>query len=1217
MKSTLPLLSALLLFFMGFSSLAFSQNNTTPDQHSVYLVGNTYDDEDAYFQKLKTAIEEERTPFTLVFLGDISGPQGLENPITPENEKSLNRVISLAKTNPLAETYIVGGDKDWDDSGEKGLDKIKALEDYLAEAELKNTLLPPNGCPDPQLVELNDYVNLILINSQWFMHPDDRPEAPDTKCKNITELDVWDELEDLIEDNLDKNLLIAAHHPVYSAGQYAGNKLGGFKMIPIYGLFYASFHQNIGEPNDFAHPAYQHFIHEIEDLLHNHQGIIYASGHEKDIQIQEVGDNFHINSGTATLRKSVGKTNQHLFSDSEKGFVKLTYVANGDVFVEVIANDHTTPIFQKQLIYSFCEESPADAAVNHLLVPCKTIEKIIPMSAVPEGTTKMVVASEKYRAGSFKKFLMGEQYRHAWSTPIEVPVLDLKTTYGGLRPYAMGGGLQTTSLKFKAGNGLQYAFRSVDKDTERALTQLTKQTIYKDITQDLITTQHPYGGLVASKLMDATDILHAPPKLYVMPDDPGLGIYQKKFANLLGTLEVRPKKGKKKKFADANDVVSSTEMFRSFYKDNDNRIDAEAYAKARVFDMWVGDWDRHEDNWKWAVYKEGKGKRILPISRDRDHVFSKWQGLIPGLADRFIPNAESFEKEFNNIQQLTWKARHLDRQLASELDAKDWQAAANYIAEKMTDEVIDEAVQEFPKEIRSVSAPEISEKLKSRRAQLTNAVQQFYELLAKEVDIVGSNKREIFQIERFPNGDVLVEMYDRDKKTGKAGKLRYKRHFKNAETKEIRIFGLGNKDEFFIKGDAEKSILIRVIGGKGKDLIDDQSHVSGWSKKTKVYDTKNKDEVIKSKETRILRPKREAEYHNKAFDYSYLAPLPKFRISSGNGFGAELMLDYYKLGFNKPEFKQKYQLKAIIYTINAHRFDFKNWHKHVIGDWDLLFHLRYSSLYDKFPFFYGLGNESKRDEELLDDGFYRTDFNTFQFSPAFVRQFLSKSKVSLGFRYEYNSVNAKNEDFSIFNTDPYVNINGLGRQHLLGLVTSLDLDFRDNPIFSRTGSQLYIKNELSHNFSHDEEKFFGSFQGHIAHYETAGFLTLALRGGGSWVYGNPPFYHYTALGSNTYARTYVRNRFLGTSSIFGNAELRLHLGTIYTSIVPIKFGIYSFLDYGRIWLKDAQEDSDFRKGYGGGFYAAPLSENFTFVFTYGKPDADDNYFRISFGFDLQ
>jgi hypothetical protein len=40
----------------------------------------------------------------------------------------------------------------------------------------------------------------------------------------------------------------------------------------------------------------------------------------------------------------------------------------------------------------------------------------------------------------------------------------------------------------------------------------------------------------------------------------------------------------------------------------------------------IGDWDRHEDQWRWAPEKTEKGKKYLAVPRDRDQVFYSSDG---------------------------------------------------------------------------------------------------------------------------------------------------------------------------------------------------------------------------------------------------------------------------------------------------------------------------------------------------------------------------------------------------------------------------------------------------------------------------------------------------------------------------------------------------------------------------------------------------------------
>src|SRR5207237_4311841 len=179
----------------------------------------------------------------------------------------------------------------------------------------------------------------------------------------------------------------------------------------------------------------------------------------------------------------------------------------------------------------------------------------------------------------------GDQWRDVWTTPVEVPVLDLETFDGGLRPQRRGGGLQTKNLRLQSGNGETWVFRSVDKDVSGLLSPETRASVFGDVLQDLTSTIHPGAALVVAPILEAAGVLHVHPQLAVMPDDPGLGEFRGTFAGMLGLLEER---------AQAGDKVHDTlDLFVRLDARATDEIDSRNYLRARLVDVLVGDWDRH------------------------------------------------------------------------------------------------------------------------------------------------------------------------------------------------------------------------------------------------------------------------------------------------------------------------------------------------------------------------------------------------------------------------------------------------------------------------------------------------------------------------------------------------------------------------------------------------------------------------------------------------
>ena len=83
------------------------------------------------------------------------------------------------------------------------------------------------------------------------------------------------------------------------------------------------------------------------------------------------------------------------------------------------------------------------------------------------------------------------------------------------------------------------------------------------------------------------------------------------------------------------------------------------------------------------------------------------------------------------------------------------------------------------------------------------------------------------------------------------------------------------------------------------------------------------------------------------------------------------------------------------------------------------------------------------------------------------------------------------------------------------------------------------------------------------------------------------FYQAQYLGSDENLRGYRKERFAGKSKFYNQAELRLRLANFKTYLFPASFGIFGFVDFGRVWV-DNDTDKKMATGYGGGLWFSPL-----------------------------
>ena len=1210
-----------------------AQENESID-HVVYLIGNTATREIniSHLAGLKGHLFTENNPFSIIHLGDILQPGNLD-----DSYAGLDNFLDLAKSSENGQIFFTPGDIDWDNSGRDGLKMVRKLEKQVEILqEESNIFMPSKGCPGPEVVDLSPHLRLILINTQWWLHPYDIPEAPDADCSNLTKEEFIESLEEAIEESVGKNILIVGHHPVISAGVYGGHmtlqrhlfpfsdaKSGNRMPVPLLGSIYAAYCQNVGTVRDMANENYQELINNMSDILSRHPGLVYASAHDYSLQLIEYEKGYQVVSGSINENEPTGKEQGELFSASAYGFTKIEYYNSGKIrigFFELGKNE-PAELYSKVLYRSACKDvSDNTIPRNRHYIPCIEEEEIGVMENAPFPTESVTVSGGTYHAKGMKKMFLGSLYRTTWQTPVSSSYLNLDTVKTGLTPFALGGGRQTTTLKFLANDGKEYAFRSVDKNLVNALPMEFRNTIISVMIKEVTATEYPYGAIIVSSLLDETDILHARPELYVLPDHPGLGAFREPFAGLFGMLEDRPKdpRGHVQGFMGADDITRSVGLFRKLYKDNDKYVHAEALGNARVFDIFVGDWGRHEDNWKWAGYDKGDKRVYYPIPRDRDHAFSRWNGLIPYIADRewAMPMIENFDYDFHDIKSLTWAGRHVDRFLLTELDRSDWRNISASIQQTMTDEVIDKAILALPPEIIPVSGNEIGEKLKSRRAQLPDAVDHYYLLLARQVDVVGSNKHEFVEVDRLATGNVRVNMYKRNKE----GKIYfdepiYNREFDRNETREICIYGLDGVDIFNVTGSARKSIPVRIIGGPGPDEINDHSTVHGSRKHTIIYDNESTvlDLGSESKNNTSNDPGIN-RYDRKSFKYNTYFPKPLIFYSSDDGLVASFGLNWTTHGFRKEEYKSKHDIYFRIGTVGNIQFGVQNHWKEIMGHWDAGINADYGRYYPYYNFF-GLGNNSVKDPELFDADYYKVNIKGLMTKLYAENEIFKKGLLGLGFLFE--NFNSDSQTDSILDIGG-ISIPGSDMVTMGGINTRFYLDFRDRRIFATRGLQFLAEN-TSYITLDGASGNFGLAESYLKYYGTVKLffpVTLVVKVGGSKNYGQQiPFYKYTYLGQFNNLRGYRRNRFTGDASVYLNSELRLHLGKVRNLFLPFETGLIGLYDLGKVWFEGSSEGG-WHAGYGAGFYISPLTRDYLFTVLFESSVEESLLFRFGMGFFL-
>jgi len=1212
--------------------LIFQNNFLSAQQasadHQVFLLGNTADiDLNSSFYTDFTKILPTTGEFTVLINGDLITGKSKKQPDEQDSVRidKLLRPLSKMKNGKV---IIIPGDRDWRDSSKDGLDMVKDLEKLVKKMDFDNVdWAIKKGCPGPDMIELNEHLVIVTLSTQWYNHPYDKPYAATGECKYGTQRDFLIELENLVEDAEDKNIIVAGHFPLESLGEYGGHfPASEFLLPPIIGSFKAGYRQNIGTTKDISNERFESIKSSIKNILSRKGSVIYAAGHEHNLQILKITDDtYNINSGSPTKAKYVSQDkNTAVYSKATAGLIELIYEPTGEVNYQVhgyASKGGFKTDSEGTLFYSSCDNTTGTPQ-NGIYIPCNEVQT--KMEGPVTWGKDTIVAGGDYRSNGFTRFMSGKHYRKTWNQPVKVNYLDLENTKGGLTVYEKGGGHQTTSLKMKGGDGREYTFRSVDKDPTQLLPYNLQNTIVSRTLQDITSIQQPYGAMVVGSMLDATEILHASPTLYMMPPSDELGPFKSKYSNLLGMLEEKPKNVEEVRvaFADADEIHQSRKMFKHLNDDHKHRVDAKEYAKARMFDILVGDWGKHEDNWKWAGYEENDGLLYRPIPRDRDYVFTKWNGFLTYLADRkwASPTGENFGYKINDIRSLTFSSQSADRRLLNELTREDWQEAADYIMAKITPEVIERGVRTMPSEIYDLSGKDIEDKLKQRVKDLKTYADQYYEnLIYDGVEVVGSNEREFFEVIRNQDGTVQVAMYDYDKEDKTKGdKLYYKRTFDPEEIDEIRLYGLSGKDHFSISGEAQKSIKVRVIGGPDPDDVIDKSSVQKGGKKTLIYEKGKSAEIELGDEAKMIDTwdKSLYTYDRSRYGFNRYFPIGAISYNGNQGLGIIAGVTFTTHSPVKEDYAARHTISGYSTTRSINVFNYTGRFHHVLGKWDIQIGSVYAN-HNGFNNFYGIGNGTPFDADLNRDRFYDSQYNSVGFNTGLIRDFWKKSSFTFNVNYENNRTE-RNEGTILAesNSQALIGVFGVDDANLLEAKMAIDIDFRDRVALPEKGVRLFVRFDNGLVTNNDNSNYGIASASLEQYFSTRGKkpITLGVRVGGSTTYNieTIPFYKLQYLGQNSNLRGFDNNRFTGSSTAFVNTELRLQLTEWHTNFLPMKFGVKGFYDVGRAF-SDFDENTEWHEGYGFGIYLVPLTESFAFNVSFGFSEENTALLLFSIG----
>ncbi|MEL7222500.1 MAG: BamA/TamA family outer membrane protein, partial [Bacteroidota bacterium] len=577
-----------------------------------------------------------------------------------------------------------------------------------------------------------------------------------------------------------------------------------------------------------------------------------------------------------------------------------------------------------------------------------------------------------------------------------------------------------------------------------------------------------------------------------------------------------------------------------------------------------------------------------------------------------------FNAKLGRTHWATYNAFLFDQSFLTKLNWQQWQEAVLHLQSTLLDDVIDNAFTEaWPEPFLSRDAPSIKATIKGRRDQLMAIAKDYYLFLAKNVDVLGTDQKDFFLIERLNDQQTRVRVYELNKNRDKEG-LFYDRIFRTEETQNIYCYGLGDDDIFEVRGAVGIGPRTHLIGGEGKDQFDDQSITSLDGRQVFIYDFLTEDnELIHTNDSRDRRSKHPEnnlyDRRSTAYQHNFNSVLPLLGFNPDDRLFLGFAGRYTRYGFQKTPFASEHEYGGLVSASTGglsayYRGNFT----HVIGQLGLQFAIKgQTPLYANN--FYGLGNETINLEEEKGLDFHRIRKAEAAASLRLAWRPNQQTNLWIGpslIHYDLEQTAGRFLD-SFVNEVPQQVVDDV---NYLKLGAEFNYKNTNDVAFPTRGIGLFV--DADYHVQLDDDDFnFPSINAELQLYQqidNRGKLVFATQLGVQHRFSDDfPFFlgaRLGGLGPDGNLRGFRRDRFTGRTAFYHNTDLRWKLGYWNNNAIPMALGLTASFDYGKVSLEDIESDI-IHYSYGGGVFFSPFDLVTVHVGSYKLPTADGDDLR--------
>jgi hypothetical protein len=290
----------------------------------------------------------------VVFLGDNIYEKGVpaDEPAQSQALVRLDAQVAVLRRSG-ARGLFVPGNHDWG----SGHDGMLRQRDYVRTRARRTDLLPAPGSPGPVTIDDLASVRVVALDTELWL----RKSAAETRPLEA-------ELQRALAGAGSKHVIVVGHHPIVSHGKHSGfldwryhlfplRGIGALKgtplailPLPVIGSLYSLVLEPhvIRSPQSADSPEYQEFVRALTRGLAPRPPLVYAAGHDHNLQILDgrnattpgpgrAADYLLISGlGSRVKASSVTHRADTMFSYLHPGFMALDFYGNGAVLLRVV-----------------------------------------------------------------------------------------------------------------------------------------------------------------------------------------------------------------------------------------------------------------------------------------------------------------------------------------------------------------------------------------------------------------------------------------------------------------------------------------------------------------------------------------------------------------------------------------------------------------------------------------------------------------------------------------------------------------------------------------------------------------------------------------------------------------------------------------------------------------------------------------------------------------